>query len=157
MKNFFSNFPKAAGLFALFGLAFILCMLWLAPAPPSDAYTGASNQFFHICTLTDTNADKTASFNSTAFDTENSKYVLVDWDCTEDSGTATLDGTVQHSVDGTNWFNTSTTFTQLSATGTEEEAILTGQFHRYVRVAVTVTGTGQWDVDFYWTAKSGQP
>ena len=115
--------------------------------------TGKGGLPIRVITLTSANADQTASFNTDVFDLEEMTILYATLDGTEDSGTATVDVAIQSSPDRTNWFATGTTFTQLTATGSETKNIVDGKFHRYVRFAVTVGGSGQWDVDFYVTGK----
>jgi hypothetical protein len=70
--------------------------------------------------------------------------------CTEDSGTATLDIAIQRSIDGgTTWVNV-TTFTQLSATGTQQvvyadvRASSAQMIGGRLRANYDITGTGQY-------------
>lgn len=70
--------------------------------------------------------------------------------CTEDSGTATLDTAIQRSIDGgASWVNV-TTFTQLSATGTQQvlyadvRASSAQMIGGRLRANFDITGTGQY-------------
>lgn len=69
--------------------------------------------------------------------------------CTEDSGTASLDATVQGTLDGTNW-RTLVAFTQLTATGSETKlyadvrAASAQMIGDRVRLNYDITGTGQY-------------
>lgn len=70
--------------------------------------------------------------------------------CTEDSGTATLDIAIQRSIDGgATWVNV-TTFTQLSATGTQQvlyadvRASSAQMIGGRLRANFDITGTGQY-------------
>ncbi len=99
------------------------------------------------------NADKTADFQGNTIDTAGLKVLTATVNATEDSGTATVDITIQSSADHVTWFTTGTTFTQLAATGTETKSIATGVFHRFVRYDFDFTGSGQYDLDMHTTVK----
>lgn len=68
----------------------------------------------------------------------------------ENSGTSTLDVKVQHSPTGaTNTWKDVSSFTQLSASGMEDIHLtdITRVLWSCFRVVVTVSGTGNWDID----------
>lgn len=120
---------------------------------PAFAATGSGGIPIRVLTLTTTNADKTADFQTSTIDLEEMSILIATVDATEDSGTATVDITIQSSNDRTTWFTTGTTFTQLAATGSETKSIATGIFHRYIRFDCDFTGSGQYDLDLYVTGK----
>ncbi len=129
--------------------AFLVAALIL----PVFAATGEGGLPIRVITKTSTNTDKTADFQTSSIDTEEMSIIVATIDATEDSGTATVDITIQSSNDRVNWFTTGTTYTQLAATGSETKSIATGVFHRFIRFDMNFTGSGQWDLDMYVTAK----
>ena len=145
MKNLFTLFkiPLALAVIA------VLCFM----AAPVCAATGADGAFFRISTVVDENASALDSFNSDVMDAANFQQLIIAVDATENSGAVTVDLTIQSSNDQTNWFTTGVTFTQLGATGSEQKTLLTGGFHRYVRVAVVFSAAADWDINLYMTAK----
>ena len=94
------------------------------------------------------NADVTASENGSGVDVwdfDNGRFLAV-LQATEDSGTATLDAKLQTSTDGgSTWVDIpSASFTQLTATGSQAIKVETAGV--LVRVAITIGGSGNWDV-----------
>ena len=93
--------------------------------------------------------------NLTATDTGDSVYLtnmksnhwVARITSTEDSGTASLTGRIDHSPDCTTW-STLLTFTAQTATGGEDVHVNSSTTAVYpcVRGVATITGTGQWDV-----------
>lgn len=151
MKHLFTLF-KTSSVFAFIGA--LLCFGLLAfpvHAAPQDG-TGA---FFRIASVVDENANALDDFNSDVMDSANFQQFIITVNAVENSGAVTVDLTVEMSNDNSNWFTTGVTFTQLAATGTETKTLLTGAFHRYIRVAVDFSAAADWDIDLYMTAKNG--
>ncbi|HNU70575.1 MAG TPA: hypothetical protein PKL48_02560, partial [Thermodesulfobacteriota bacterium] len=81
---------------------------------------------------------KTGTAQSTGFNIEEYIEGQILVDVTAESGTSTLDITIETSADNSTWF-THTTLTQISATGRVRQAIT--NFGKYVRINYTVGGT----------------
>lgn len=80
-------------------------------------------------------------------------------DCTEDSGTATLDVALQRSVDGGTGWTSIVSMTQLSATGSETKlyadlrAASPQMIGNRLKVNYDITGTGQYTCSVYLTGE----
>lgn len=150
LKAFFKN-TRAVAATMLIAL-FITGAVFLAPLA-SAAATSSRGVHLKMVTSTEAFTNKTASFNTAAVDVEDMGVLFMMIKANEDSGTATVDVDIETSPDGTNWVSTGTSFTQITATGNSSKSITTGAFMRYVRGAVTIGGSGQYDLTFYYSAK----
>lgn len=114
----------------------------LLVASPALAQVGRATTVYNETNLTATDTgDAVTLLNS------KSQHFVARITSTEDSGSATLTGRVDHSPDNVTW-STLLTFTAQTGTGGEDvhiNSINTAVFP-YVRGVATISGTGQWDV-----------
>jgi len=101
---------------------------------PAQAWDRSTRLITFLSSSTQTAATGTSSpFEVSAY-TEGQIFV----DVTAESGTSTLDITIQTSPDQVTWY-THTTMSQISATGQVRQAIT--NFGKYIRVSYVVGGT----------------
>ena len=133
-------------------LAMVLGLTFLAPAlnmQPQDA-VAQTNTYYREIPFSVGNVITATEAGSPISGLSPASLAGFQLNCTEDSGTASLDVAIQRSLDGgTSWANL-VTFTQLTATGAETKyyadvrAASAQMIGDRLRANFVVTGTGQY-------------